>query len=47
LGEKKLDTTIILWTGIGAAALVFAFIDYRLSFKKRMKLEKSSKATER
>jgi len=45
--KKKLDTTIILWTGIGAAALVFAFIDYRLSFKKRMKLEKSRTTTKR
>jgi len=35
-----MDTTVILWTGIGAAALIFAFIEYRLSFKKRIKLEK-------
>ena len=36
-----MDTTVILWTGIGAAALIFAFIDYRMSLKKRIKLEKT------
>ena len=35
-----LDTALFLWTGIGAAALVFAFLDYRFSLKKRTKLEK-------
>ena len=36
-----METTIFLWTGIGAASLLFAFIDYKLSLKKRIKREKT------
>jgi hypothetical protein len=38
-GEKMFDQTIFLWTGVGAVALVIAFLDYAISFKKRMKTE--------
>jgi hypothetical protein len=38
-GEKVFDSTILLLTSVGAAALVIAFIDYAISFKKRMKTE--------
>ena len=38
-GEKMFDPTILLWMGVGAAALVIAFLDYAISFKKRMKPE--------
>ena len=34
-----MDITVIFMTGIGAGALFLAFLDYRLSLKKRMKLE--------
>lgn len=38
-GEKMLDPTILLWMSVGAAALAIAFLDYAISFKKRMKTE--------
>jgi hypothetical protein len=38
-GEKMFDPTILLWTGVGAATLVIAFLDYAISLKKRMKTE--------
>ena len=37
-----LDMTVILWTSIGAGALGLAFLDYRISLKKRMKIGKVS-----
>jgi hypothetical protein len=37
--KKMFDSTILLLTGVGAAALVIAFLDYAVSFKKRMKTE--------
>jgi hypothetical protein len=33
------DLTTLFWTGIGVTALTFAFLDYALSYKKRMKAE--------
>ena len=33
------DLTNLLLTGVGAAALGIAFLDYAVSFKKRMKTE--------
>jgi hypothetical protein len=33
------DVTILFWTGVGALALAFAFLEYAISFKKRMKIE--------
>ena len=38
-GEKMFNPTILLWIGVGAAALVIAFLEYAISFKKRMKTE--------
>lgn len=38
-----MDTTFILLAIIGAGSLGFAFLDYRLSLKKRLKLEEPSK----
>ena len=38
-GEKVFDSTILLLTSVGAVALVIAFLDYAISFKKRMKTE--------
>jgi hypothetical protein len=38
-GEKVFDSTILLLTSVGAAALVIVFLDYAISFKKRMKTE--------
>jgi hypothetical protein len=37
--KKMFDITILLLTGVGAAALGIAFLDYAVSFKKRMKTE--------
>ena len=39
-----MDPTIILWTGIGTAALGFAFLDYRISMKKRVSIGKIKSA---
>ena len=36
------DSTTLLWTGIGAASLVYAFLDYTLSYKKMTKAETRS-----
>jgi hypothetical protein len=37
-----MDFTSILWTFTGAGALGLAFLDYRLSLKKRVKAGKLS-----
>ena len=37
------DLTTLFWTGIGVTALTFAFLDYALSYKKRMKAKLSLK----
>ncbi len=42
-----MDTTIILLAGIGAAALIFAVLDYRVSLRKRVKLEKTGSSDRR
>jgi hypothetical protein len=37
--RMKLDVTVILLTGLGAGALLLAFLDYRISWKKRVHIE--------
>jgi hypothetical protein len=38
-GEKMFNSTILFLVSMGAIALVVAFFDYAISFKKRMKTE--------